>query len=195
MVTIKSTISKIVRNEIDEGLHERNDIEARKMNLIVFGVPEPKLDDGSDWTTDKKIEADIKLTRDTLTRELGTAMSPRDGIVDARRLGLKSDSGPRPLKLVFNNIQTKRHVLTNAKRLRDSNDPVAKGLYINPDLTKRQREKENVLRNEMWKQRQSGKNVIIKKGKIVEVEFNVNKVRKSRPTTSGDTINRENSNN
>ena len=186
MTTIKTTISRIVRNEIDEGLHERNDIESRKMNLIIFGVPEPNIDDGSEWTNDKKIEADIKLTRDTFTRELGTAMSPREGITDARRLGLKSDKGPRPLKIVFNNMQTKRHVLTNAKKLRASTDPVAKSMYVNPDLTKRQREKENILRNEMWKQRESGKNVIIKQGKIVEAPFEVNKVRKRRPTTSGE---------
>ena len=186
MNAIKTTISSIVRNEIDEGLHERNDIESRKMNLIVFGVPELNLDDGSDWTTDKKVEADIKFTQQTLTRELGTAMSPREGIVDARRIGLKSEKGPRPLKIVFNNLQTKRHVLTNAKKLRESTDKIAKGMYINPDLTKRQREKENVLRNEMWKQREAGKNVVIRKGKIVEVsDFVVNKVRKPVATTSG----------
>ena len=190
MKTIKTSIANIVRDEIDEGLHERNDIESRKMNLIVFGVPEQNSADGNDWSNEEKIEADMKLTRDTLTRELGTAMSPREGIVDARRLGLKSDRGPRPLKLVFNNLNTKRHVLTNAKKLRDSTDPVAKCMFINPDLTKRQREKENVLRDEMWKQRELGKNIVIKKGKLVEVPFIVNKVRKSKPTTSGDTVNK-----
>ena len=178
---IKTSISNLVKKEIFEGLGERQDIEQRKMNLVVYGMPEPVIDNATAWDDEKKIEKDIVDTRNLFITELGAALSPRDGIIDARRLGKKQENKPRPLKLIFNNIETKRFILTNAKKLRESKDPVGKKLFVNPDLTPAQRKVQQELREEMWKQRENGKNAIISKGKIIEARHEVNKIRPKKP--------------
>ena len=120
--------------------------------------------------------------------------SPR--IINAIRLGKKptNDDGkqirPRPLKITFSDIQIKRDVLTSSKNLRQSQNPINKNLYINPDLTLEQRRKDQELRNEMWKIRETqGKNVVIQKGKIVEVPHNVNKTSPARQNPTSATNN------
>ena len=80
--------------------------------------------------------------------------------------------------------------MTKSKDLRDSTDPINKQLYFNPDLTPEQRKKDQELRNEMWKIRETqNKNVVIKKGQIVEVPHNVNKKRPTRQSyTTANTV-------
>ena len=87
-----------------------------------------------------------------ISDELEVALSPRTGIIDARRLGAKTQGKHRPLKLEFRDLGTKRDVLTKAKTLRNSDNEIAKKLYINPDLTKEQKEADKELRKEMWRQ-------------------------------------------
>ena len=190
--TLKTTISNIVKKEIFDGLGERQEIERRKMNLVVYGLPEPDIDQSIAWDTDKKVQHDTDTVRNIFVNELGAALSPREGIVDSRRLGKKTDDRPRPLKLVFNNMEAKRFVLVNAKNLRNSTDPIGKKLFVNPDLTPSQRKIQHELREEMWKQRENGKNAIISKGKIIEASVEVNKVRKVKPTTSKSTVTTQN---
>ena len=82
-------------------------------------------------------------------------------------------------------INTKRQILIKSKELRSSEDPVASKLFVNPDLTEKQREKDKELRNKMWKLREEeGRNVIIQKGQIVDAPYNVRKTRTARPQTS-----------
>ena len=86
------------------------------------------------------------------------------------------------MRITFDRIDIKRDVLSNAKKLRDSEDAIAVKLFINPDLTEKQRKIEADLRKEMWDRRTNhGENVAIKKGKIVTVDY---PVRKERSTSS-----------
>ena len=71
----------------------------------------------------------------------------------------------------------------SAKKLRTTENPIANKLYINPDLTDKQREIDSKLRAEMWKLRGEGKNVIIRKGAVVTVEYEVRKTRSAPVTT------------
>ena len=123
--------------------------------------------------------------------DLNVALSPRTGIIEARRLGLKKDSKPRPLKLVFANLQTKRDVLRNAKKLRVSETEALKNVYINPDLTVKQKEADKKLRKEMWERRENGENVVIHRNKIIEASHTVRKTRtvsKAAPTPAASSL-------
>ena len=175
---IKTTVGTTINNVIDD----RREIDKRKMNLIVFGLPEADAgkpeNERTEWNTGEKVDADIVAMTDIVTNELGVGLSTRNGIINARRLGSRTGTKPRPLKIEFKDINAKRDVLTNAKKLRDSSDAVAKQLYINPDLPEEQRAEDKKLRIEMWRLRSDeGKNVIIKRGKIVEVTREVRKTR------------------
>ena len=164
------------------------------MNLIVFGLPEAKADNGQaqEWNTQEMVDKDIELMNKLIEEELGVGLSPRTGIINARRLGSfkKNNTKPRPLKLEFKDLNAKRDVLTNAKKFRKSSVEAAKNIFINPDLTEKQRESDKKLRETMWQQRNSGKNVIIKRGKIVEADHEVRKFR-SVPKSDNPTQNSE----
>ena len=181
---IEKTISIQVKESINSSIQEKDDIQPRKLNLIIYGVPEhdPNDENKSNWDNDAKIAEDTKTISSIITNELGVGLSPRNTIYDAKRIGLKkADKKPRAVRITFDSIETKRDVLSGAKKLRLSSHPLAKNMYIAPDLTKNQREQQNSLRDEMWKRRERGENVIIKKGSIVQTTQNV---RKTRPVKS-----------
>ena len=169
-----SNLEKAVKQQIDNTVHEaieeKREIEHRKMNLIVYGLTEPeKPDSTTAWDTETMIEADTATISTLITSELGVGLSPNKGIAAARRLGMKKVGKPRPLRITFNDIVVKRDVLRNSMKLRQVT--AHKYVYINPDLTPKQRKAELELVNEMWKQREElGKKVIIKKGELVEVD-------------------------
>ena len=198
--SIEKTIKSNVKSSISESIAEKEDIDYRKYNLIVYGLPEPtNINQAEVWDTDAKIEEDIKTIEKIIKDELGVGMSPRNGIRDARRLGMKkADKKARPLRICFDDIEVKRDVLNSAKQLRKSKTPVCKNLYINPDLTEKQRKIEAELRTEMWKRREKGENAIIKKGKIVITSSDVKKTRsvpiKKTPITNTEASTSENRN-
>ena len=179
LVNIDNSVKKIVHNEITESVNERNEIEKRKLNLIVYGLPEP-MDTNSEWDNAEKIEEDQNAIESLIKDDLGVGLSPRCGIIECRRLGRKDKAAAgkvRPLRLTFTDIHIKRDVLGNGKNLRKSDNPIAKKVYISPDLTPAQRKIENDLRDEMWRLRESGKKVIIQKGKIIETTRDIRMTR------------------
>ena len=175
MVNVKASIAKIeetiktqVNAKISNIMTNKQEIDKRKMNLVVFGLPETQQDtSSSQWSNAEKIEKDIENISQIIIEEIGVGLSPRSGIIDARRLGAPKAGNPRPLRIEFRDLNTKRDVLTNAKKLRSSKNDLCKKLYINPDLTEEQKKADEKLRKEMWVRREKGENVIIRRGAIV----------------------------
>ena len=194
---IQNTIKIAVKDNISNVMDDHRELEKRKMNLIVFGLPEiSEGEQAQEWNIEQKVEKDIEEITKLITEELGVGISPRTGIINARRLGgfkKNSQNKPRPLRIEFKDLNAKRDVLTNAKKFRNSSLKVAKNIYINPDLTQKQRESDKKLRNEMWQQRDAGKNVIIRRGQIVEVDREVRKHRISQKAeNSNENIEKDN---
>ena len=92
-------------------------------------------------------------------------------------MGIRSEGKGRPVKVVLANIQTKREILRNAKKLRQSESEILQKVFINPDLTTAQKATDKKLREEMWKRRGDGENVIIHRGEIVTATHTVRKTR------------------
>ena len=182
LATINETIKTQVNDKVSDIMDDKREIERRKMNLIVFGLPESKPDenDKTVWDTEKKIQKDIEEISNIISEDIGVALSPRTGIIDARRIGGPKPGQPRPLKIEFRDLNTKRDVLSNAKKLRLSDKETCKKLYINPDLTEKQKKADSELRKEMWKRRGDGENVIIRRGAIVTADHVVRKTRTAR---------------
>ena len=181
-----------VHKEIGTALNERTDIERRKLNLVMFNLPEIQPESDVVWDTPEKIAKDIESVTKIMEDELNIEIGMDEIVVDARRLGKKdtqSESAkagkpkPRPLKIVFKDLNKKREVLAAAKNLRTSTNEVAQRLYINPDLTEAQRKKDKALRDEMWLRRSNNENVIIRRGEIVTSEHEVRKTRKTKPSS------------
>ena len=183
--SVESKLAGTVHKEISDVLNERSDIERRKMNLVIYNIPEAEMEENPPtvWDSPKRTEEDTRIFIEMIKTELHT--NPEGKIKAVVRRGRRLVDGkkrnrPRPIKVIFKEaeIKTKRDILTRSKELRNSTDPVFKNVFINPDLTPDQRTKDKELREMMWKIRsEEKKNVVIQKGKIVEVPFNVRKTR------------------
>ena len=188
MDNVEKKLTGSVEKEIAVALNEKTDIERRKLNLIVFNLPECDTGSQTVWDLPEKIQKDIDTITSVIKSELEIEMD--DNVIsDARRLGKKQTEGnrkgkPRPLKIVFSDLRKKRQVLEAAKNFRKSEDDIAKHLFINPDLTEIQREKDRALRKVMWERREKGENVIIQRGEIVQADW---EVRKTRPNKTIET--------
>ena len=62
---------------------------------------------------------------------------------------------------------TKWEVLKASRALRDSENDMVRNLYINKDMTQREREKNRLLREELKNRRAQGENVKIVRGKCI----------------------------
>ena len=144
------TASKIV--------DEYRDREMRKSNIIIYNIPEPKSKDSTGQKKD-----DIAVIN-AIAEEIGsTALD----IVDVARLGTKASDKSRPLKVRLNSLSQWRFLLINARKLRNS-DQFSR-IYINPDLSYKERQALRELRQELARRKTAGeKDIFIHRGQIVK---------------------------
>ena len=149
-----------VRKEIEQEMNavkidmeEHLEIEKRKFNLIIHGIPEESED------RDKEEVAEILGS--------GLSMDPTRHIEMMMRLGKKIDGKIRPLRLRLKTLEGRREMLTRAKNLRHIER--FKKLFITPDLTKRQQETDKILRMKLREFRDGGESSAkISYGKIIK---------------------------
>ena len=147
------------------------DMERRQWNLIIYNAPE------SESTDSALRKSEDKKFLDTLINSIGAG--PVD-IVNIVRLGAKSSGKFRPLRVQFANMEHRRAVLTNARKLHDSSSSVFKKVYINPDLSRKQRHTQWELRKELARRKEGGETgIFIRWGRIV---------KQSRPNNQSSTV-------
>lgn len=142
----------ISRNDILEEL----EIDRRKMNLVIMGLPES--------------DTDVDKVKEVLNKLVGERSS--DSVAEMERIGKpRQDGEPRPLRLKLSNQVTRRDVLKEAPKLKD--DANYKEVFVTPDLTRKQQKNDKDLRDKLKKFRKDGEeNVRIRKGKIVKLMGN-----------------------
>ena len=121
---------------IREELEERKQIEAKKLNLIVYNIP-----DNANSTPDEDQKTCIKLFQ-----HLGVETSIETSV----RLGREYKGKNRLIKVTLNNIGDRKKLLANATNLRKIDTPKPYDeVYIRPDLTTKQLEQSKNLRDQM----------------------------------------------
>ena len=129
-------IQERMESALDEELRER---EARRLNLVIHGLPEPE-----EYIKDPK----ERMEKDKLECEkLFVTMKARtryQGVRFCRRIGEKGGD-PRPVVIGVYSEDEKRHLLEKAKELRHSR---YENVTLVPDMTKSQRRGEQKLRDE-----------------------------------------------
>ena len=148
-----------IRREIAEYISEEKNRESRKFNLCVHNLPEQ-----SSGTSD--IDEKAKIT-DFLSSKLEVPLPP-ESIVWVKRVGTARDYG-RTMILKFESVQVRGVVLRNSKKLKDFRTNAGKKIFLMPDLTKKQQEENKKLNDELYSLRRAGKQVIINRGKIVDI--------------------------
>ena len=144
---------------VSEEMHERDELEKVKMNLIISGIPESN--------SEEEMEAVVQLMKDELDIDAQIESVERCG----KRIPDDPSAKPRLLKLRMKFQENRKNILRNAPKLRKSSEPhVKENIYISPDLTcKQQKEAKNLREERREKKRQEPeKNFVIKRGKVVE---------------------------
>ena len=145
--------------EITEALGSIMDKERRKLNVVVYNLPESE---PNEFETREKKDKDqfVGAIQSSLRLNIKVSKCFRAGRIQADR--------PRLLIVTLNDLETKIELLRMSSQLRSI--PEWKSLYIIPDLTLAEREERRKLRQELATRRSAGEeNLIIKKGKIIKV--------------------------
>jgi len=153
-------VRKHVTNEmkgVKGDVEEQMEIERRRKNLIVFGVPESETGN------------DIDTVSDIITQALKLDFSRH--IESIVRIGKFSHEKARPIKMIAKTFEGKREILTRAKMLRELDD--YKGIFVAPDLTRKQQEFDKDLRVNLKKIREAGEpEAVIRSGQIIKKNEN-----------------------
>ena len=158
-----------LRNIISQELSEKSKIDLLKFNLIISGMNE------QEGTEEEISNADKEKATAIITQELGI----EPDIQKVERCGRKKvqkqgepEPKPRPLRIVLSSLETRKDILMNATKLRNSDDTDIKSdVYINPDLTKAQQLEAKNLRKDLrdLKQLHPENRYKIKNGQIVQI--------------------------
>ena len=141
--------------EAEALIREATERFRRQKYLVISGIPEQ---------TTGSIEE--RRTEDTnAIKELGDALlieklEPKE----ATRIGKLSLGRPRLLRFKCSDKTTRIALLKKSKQLKSQ--PGYQNIFINPDLTKLQRDTAKELRDELKLRRARGENVVIRNGKI-----------------------------
>ena len=140
----------------DEMCRESEERMRRRKFLILSGISEH-----NSGNIDERNAKDSAVVTE-MARELGVDnFVPRQ----VERIGRINGNGPRLLRIKCPNMNVKVTLLRQSKKLRHS--ARFRKVYINPDLTKRQREKSAKLRSELRRRRDAGEKVFIRGDRVV----------------------------
>ena len=134
-------LENLIEEKVDERLAERMDQESRKLNVIIYGLQESKKEDTAARKEDDM--QDFAALADLLDVNLVVTSCTRLGKRDEKKTTHK-----RPLKLVLAEMREKSALLRSSKKLREVTGRYEK-VFINPDLTPAQREKDKKLVDEL----------------------------------------------
>ena len=153
---IKLSLSEIRLSKPDI-LDEVEDRERRRNNVVLFGVPEH----------DSGTVSERKVYDEALVQEVFEALGCDEVELDALyRLGRIVSGKSRPIKVTLSTRKAKADIMRKSRALRDSSK--FKRVFISNDKTKFQQLEWSELKKELLWRKESGEDVIIYKGKIVQ---------------------------
>ena len=136
---VEKSLEDILDNKVNEALREAKEQESRRLNLILVNVPESK---GENKTKEDKEKVDKLIKRIVPEEDVK--------IEQVVRIGEANDNRYRLLKIKVENMDIKRKILKNSKLINepDIKDPKKK-IYVNIDYTKKERDLNKALRDEL----------------------------------------------
>jgi hypothetical protein len=138
-VEIESVVNISVRN-VNVDVEEALEIERRKCNLVIPGMPE----------TDA--EQDVGCVVEMMDEVLHVDFTRNVDKVE--RIGRLVEGRVRPLRVMLKRLEGKKEILATAKLLKEVEK--FKKMFISPDLTRKQQEKDKELRRQLKLIRETG---------------------------------------
>ena len=147
-------INQDLASVVKEGITEREQIMAKKLNLVIHGMQENEQD-----------LHDVK-------QMIATCLKLDETPEKVTRLGQTDHNKPRMILAVMNNMNDKKKVLSKAKEIRNSTEDKYKTVFIRPDLTPRQRANSKNLQTELMRRREDNPNKTYKiyRSEIIEIQ-------------------------
>lgn len=142
--------------EMMKEVHERH---KRRKFVVISGLQEP-----SNGSLQERCLQD-RNTVDLLARKIGVEEL---AVKQVSRIGSIQSSKPRLVRVKCSSMEMKNSLLRASKNLRRHEE--YQQVFINPDLTKLQRERDKALRSELVTRRKAGARVMIRSGRIVELK-------------------------
>ena len=156
-------------------MSEIRDIERRRTNLMIYNLAPPTPGEEPAPGAEKNVISEL-LTAIGLHPD-------GHGVVSISRIGRVVNGKPKALKVVFGSAESQRTVLAHARNLPACGDDRFTRISLKPDLTPAQQAAGKVLYQELKRQKEAGRNVRIRGGKIVEVTDD----RPGQPRPAGST--------
>ena len=161
--TLNTKVDKLensIEDKVQQAVEEYRDRENRKFNIIVHQVPESSLQEAKDRNAE-----DTNIVNQLLA-DIGVQEATVSSVV---RLGKRIPDRHRLMKVTLDSVPRKIQALRNAKKLQ--NTFKWKEVFITPDMTPKEREKNKLLRMELKRRRDAGEDhLVIRKGEIVKME-------------------------
>ena len=157
-------IEDMVDSKINDSLEERIEKERRRLNLLIVNAEE------STGDKEERMERDLQKVKDILKEILPEDEAKQIKVSNPVRLGAtNAGTKPRMLRIEVESEEVKWKIIKNAYKLNeglDWSDPNKR--YINLDYTRKERERNQKLREELKRRRMAGeKNIRIKGDQIV----------------------------
>lgn len=141
----------------EDALREVEERHRRRKFVIVSGLPEP-----CSGSLDERALHDKKAIN-ALASQIGVDSLEVSNIT---RIGSSKTKAPRLVRFKCSSVEKKFSLLRASRHLR-RHEQYAR-VFLRPDLTKLQREKDRELRTELEYRRSAGERVVIRSGKIVD---------------------------
>ena len=152
--TMTAPINQDLASVVKEEITEREQIMAKKLNLVIHGMQEN--------------EPDLHDVKQMIATCLKLDVTPEK----VTRLGQPDHNKPRMILAVMNNMNDKKKVLGKAKEIRNSTEDKYKTVFIRPDLTPRQRANSKNLQAQLMRRREDNPNKTynIYRSEIIEIQ-------------------------
>ena len=144
-------MTKVVGNFFDK--------EKRRNNIVVHNLPESPVQDPKE-RSQKDVETFKSLVQDEFKLKISVVRTFRAGKIQPEK--------PRPLIVTLDDEGAKWDILRQAPQLRGHS--VFGNVFLSPDRTPEERERDRNLRMEARRLREEGKTVRIHKGRVVVVD-------------------------
>ena len=175
---MESKINDLIDKKIEEEISELEEKESRKNNIIMVNLNE----------SDKRVNEDRKKDDLNKVKDVLAKIAPESTelISNPIRLGKFTDNKSRLLKINVGSVENKMHILKNANRL-NKGIAIKNKIYINADLTIKERKQQKVLRDELKLRKDAGEIDLRINYRTMRIVKKVIHKQSERKDMSGDT--------
>lgn len=147
--SLSCNIIDSIKDKVLQELKEKEEKERRSKNIVIYGVVEPSAE-----TPQAREREDVNMCCNII--EIGAQVTDYE-IICTKRLGKWDASGAkvRPVLVELRDSRVKGNIVKNAKNLKHAGREYKK-IYIVPDQTKTEREKNKLLREQLKEKREKG---------------------------------------